>query len=72
MLCLRGLGQFLRGPERERVRVNKRQFDLAVGVAVGVYAAFTGLRLWAGKELLEGKSSGIKHTVAEVAKAVTG
>ena len=52
--------------------MNKRQFDLAVGVAVGVYAAFTGLRLWSTKELLEGKSTGVRHTIAEVSKAITG
>lgn len=52
--------------------MNKRQFDLAVGVAVGVYASFTGLRLWSTRYLLEGNQTGILHTIAEVSKAVTG
>ena len=52
--------------------MNKRQFDLAVGVTVGVIATLTGARLWATRYLLEGKSSGVMHTIAEVTKAVTG
>ena len=52
--------------------MNKRQFDLSVGVFVGAYAAMTGFRLWAGRYLMEGKSSGVLHTLAEVTKAVTG
>ncbi len=52
--------------------MNKRQFDLSVGVFVGAYAAMTGFRLWAGRYLIEGKPKGILHTTAEVVKAVTG
>jgi hypothetical protein len=52
--------------------MNKRQFDLSVGVFVGAYAAMTGVRLWATRYLIEGKSDGALHTLAEVAKAVTG
>jgi len=52
--------------------MNKRQFDLGVGVFVGLYAAMTGFRLWSTRYLLEGKSSGVMHTIAEVTKAVTG
>lgn len=52
--------------------MNKRQFDLAVGVAVGVYASFTGLRLWSTRYLIEGKSDGALHTVAQISKAITG
>ena len=52
--------------------MNKRQFDLAVGVTVGVIATLTGARLWATRYLLEGKSAGVMHTVAEVTKAITG
>jgi hypothetical protein len=52
--------------------MNKRQFDLAVGVAVGVYAAFTGVRLWSTRYLIEGKPAGPMHTLAEVSKAITG
>ncbi|MDE1881996.1 MAG: hypothetical protein KGI89_15790 [Euryarchaeota archaeon] len=52
--------------------MNKRQFDLSVGVFVGAYAAMTGFRLWSTRYLMEGKSQGVLHTVAEVVKAVTG
>ncbi len=52
--------------------MNKRQFDLAIGVFVGAYASMTGFRLWATRYLVEGKSEGILHTLAEVTKAVTG
>jgi hypothetical protein len=52
--------------------MNKRQFDLAVGVTVGVIAAFTGVRLWATRYLIEGKATGPMHVLAEVSKAVTG
>ena len=52
--------------------MNKRGFDLAVGVSVGVFAAFTGVRLWSTRYLLEGQASGPMHTLAEVAKAITG
>ena len=52
--------------------MNKRQFDLALGVSVGVFATFTGLRLWSTKELIEGKSTGLRRTIAEVCKAITG
>jgi len=52
--------------------MNKRQFDLAVGVSIGVYAAFTGVRLWSTRYLIEGKAVGPMHTLAEVSKAITG
>jgi len=52
--------------------MNKRAFDLSLGVSVGAYAAMTGFRLWAGRYLIEGKSDGFLHTIAEVVKAVTG
>ena len=52
--------------------MNKRAFDLSVGVFVGCYAAMTGFRLWSTRYLIEGKSEGILHTTAEVVKAVTG
>lgn len=52
--------------------MNKRQFDLSVGVTVGVIAAFTGVRLWAAKYLLTGKQQGPMRTLAEVTKAITG
>jgi hypothetical protein len=52
--------------------MNKRAFDLSLGVFVGAYAAMTGFRLWATRYLLEGKADGILHTTAEVVKAVTG
>lgn len=52
--------------------MNKRQFDLAVGVTVGVIASMTGARLWSTRYLIEGKATGPMHTLAEVVKAVTG
>jgi hypothetical protein len=52
--------------------MNKRTFDLIVGVSVGVIATMTGARLWATRYLLEGKAQGPTHTLAEVTKAVTG
>lgn len=52
--------------------MNKRQFDLSIGVFLGAYATMTGVRLWATRYLIEGKSSGVLHTLAEVSKAVTG
>jgi hypothetical protein len=52
--------------------MNKRTFDLIVGVTVGIYATMTGARLWSTKELLVGKADGPMHTLAEVVKAVTG
>ena len=52
--------------------MNKRAFDLSVGVFVGCYAAMTGFRLWANRYLIEGKPQGVLHTTAEVLKAVTG
>ncbi len=52
--------------------MNKRQFDLALGVFIGAYAAMTGFRLWATRYLMEGKPDGFIHTTAEVVKAVTG
>ncbi len=52
--------------------MNKRTFDLIIGVTVGVYAAMTGVRLWAGRYLISGKASGALHTTALVTKAVTG
>lgn len=51
--------------------VNKRTFDLIVGVNVGVIGAFTGLRLWSTRYLLEGQP-GFLYTVAAITKAVTG
>ena len=52
--------------------MNKRQFDLGIAVFVGAYAAMTGFRLWSTRYLIEGKSKGVLHTVAEVTKAITG
>jgi hypothetical protein len=52
--------------------MNKRTFDLIIGVTVGVYATMTGFRLWSTRQLLEGPSQGVLHTVAEVTKAITG
>ena len=52
--------------------MNKRAFDLSVGVFIGCYAAMTGFRLWAGRYLIEGKASGPLHMTAEVVKVVTG
>jgi len=52
--------------------MNKRQFDLSVGVTVGVIAAFTGLRLWAAKTLLTDTKGGALFTFAEVVKSITG
>ena len=52
--------------------MNKRQFDLGLGIFVGAYAAMTGFRLWSTRYLIEGKSNGALHTVAEVTKAITG
>ena len=52
--------------------MNKRTFDLALGVFVGGYAAMTGFRLWSTRYLLEGKSDGPLHIAALVTKAVTG
>ena len=52
--------------------MNKRQFDLAVGVTVGVIATVTGARLWATSYLIQGKQTGPMHVLAEVTKAVTG
>lgn len=52
--------------------MNKRQFDLSVGVFLGAYATMTGVRLWATRYLIEGKATGPMHTLAEVAKATTG
>ncbi len=51
--------------------MNKRAFDLSLGVFVGAYAAMTGFRLWATRYLQEGKP-GVLYTTAEVVKAVTG
>lgn len=52
--------------------MNKRAFDLSLMVFVGAYGAMTGVRLWANRYLIEGKPEGPVHTLAEVAKAVTG
>ena len=52
--------------------MTKRTFDLALGVFVGGYAAMTGARLWAGKRLATGPSTGFLYATAEVVKAVTG
>jgi hypothetical protein len=52
--------------------MNKRAFDLSLGVFVGGYAAMTGFRLWSTRYLMEGKTTGIVHNVALVMKAVTG
>ena len=52
--------------------MNRRAFDLSLGVFIGAYAAMTGFRLWAGRYLLEGKPQGALHVTAEVVKAVTG
>lgn len=52
--------------------MNKRTFDLSVGVTVGVIAAMTGVRLWATRYLIEGKTHGFLRTTAEVTKAITG
>ena len=52
--------------------MNKRQFDLGLAVFVGAYAVMTGFRLWSTRYLMEGKSAGVLHVIAEVTKAVTG
>lgn len=52
--------------------MNKRTFDLALGVFIGGYAAMTGVRLWSTRYLLEGKPDGFLHLTAQVSKAVTG
>jgi hypothetical protein len=52
--------------------MNKRQFDLSVGVFIGAYAVMTGFRLWTARYLIEGKPNGPLHDIAEVLKAVTG
>jgi hypothetical protein len=52
--------------------MNKRTFDLSLGVFVGGYAAMTGFRLWSTRVLMEGKPDGFLHTVAEITKAITG
>ncbi len=52
--------------------MNKRQFDLGVAIFVGCYAAMTGFRLWATKELAVGNPQGPMFKLAEVTKAVTG
>ena len=52
--------------------MNKRTFDLIVAVTVGVIAVETGFRLWATRQLMEGKAQGVTHTTAEIVKAITG
>jgi hypothetical protein len=52
--------------------MNKRTFDLIVGVAIGVLGCATGARLWSTRYLLEGKSDGPLHVTALITKAVTG
>lgn len=52
--------------------MNKRTFDLILGVSVGMYAAMTGFRLWSTRYLIEGKPEGVLHVTALVTKAVTG
>ena len=52
--------------------MNKRTFDLALGVFIGGYAAMTGFRLWSTRYLMEGKSEGPLNLLAQVTKAVTG
>lgn len=52
--------------------MNKRTFDLIVGVTVGVIGVMTGARLWATRQLIEGKPEGPLHVTALVTKAVTG
>jgi hypothetical protein len=52
--------------------MNKHTFDLIIAVTVGVIAAETGFRLWAGRYLIEGKPEGPLNVIAQVTKAVTG
>lgn len=52
--------------------MNKRTFDLIIGVSIGVLGCVTGGRLWSTRYLLEGKSEGPLHVTALVVKAFTG
>jgi hypothetical protein len=52
--------------------LNKRTFDLMIGVFAGGVGALAGIRLWAHRYLMEGKPDGPLAWVASVAKVVTG
>ena len=52
--------------------MNKRTFDLIIGVGIGLVGCMTGARLWSTRYLIEGKSDGPLHVTALVVKAVTG
>ena len=52
--------------------MNKRTFDLIIGVSIGFVGCMTGARLWSTRYLMEGKKDGPLHWTALVTKAVTG
>lgn len=51
--------------------MNKRTFDLIVGVDVGILILWGGLSLWSRRRLMTGPNSGLGYDVAKVSKAVT-